>query len=442
MDLSPNVIEDLYLNLLENFKEFGSENIEIEARLGEWNNRFINGITKGEYELLKRFFLHDPEFTSEKKKIVDYFYKNFLGKKYRVSYDEQNQIIESIEKKRLKNFQYSIGNYYTWRISASAEVDNSEIIANTPQSSYINKRHKDRLTFKNKSNSSFIIDLTWVQSEDGYAFDNSYEIEIELTPSNNMEESLHILSTVMVKIDHILTEFQVGRYPEIRYKLPSNVHAEILYDFQNSLQISDTSFIGTYPLDLDKQIHLDNYFISVHPVGKRYLLFIHQHKGVFLISESNNIYPVPELERLTSLAKKGHIILDGDMVRHRQDLNAFYLISDCLCYEGKSIFDKPFDVRIHYIGKIVTEYRMKFNDLDYPFFLIGKPIFKIEQFNKLKEFINVEKRFFQDKKRYHDYHGFILIPGKKKYEFKMNKDMYYIEEDDYRKIKVLENFVQ
>lgn len=441
MNVSPMVIEDLYSNLLENFKEFGSENIEIEARIGEWNNRFINGITKEEYELLKRFFINDPDFTYEKKIIIDYFYKNFLGKKYRVSYDEQNQIIESIEKKRLKNFQYSIGNYYTWRISASAEVDNDEIAKNTPQGSYINKRNKNRLTFKNKLNSSFIIDLTWVQSEDGHAFDNSYELEIELTPSNKIGESLHILSSVMAKIDHILTEFQEGRYPEIRYQLPNSIHSEVFIDFQKALQVNDSSFIGTYPVNLDKQIHLDDYYVSVHPAGKRYLLFIHQSKGVFLISESNNFYLVPELDRLTSLAEKGHIILDGDMVRHRQDLNPFYLISDCICYEGKSIVDQPFDKRILYVGKIVNDYRMKFSDIDYPFFLIGKPIVKVEQFKFFKGSLNVEKHYFQDKKRYHDYHGFILIPGKKKYEFKTNYDMYYIKEVDYRKIKGLLNYV-
>lgn len=422
---------DLYFKLYDDIKRlsdyYGDKDLEVEARIGyQSRSGFVSGVTEKEFSILKRSLLNDKMLISTHKIIVDRFYY-VNNERYRFSFNENNEPIEVIKKTRIKNISHEWDETYSWRISISSERKTLP-----PQKvfngRFDSERRKQRYSFKSIVKPMWVIDITQVTT----ASEKSYEIEIELLSLYNLKTSLIQLCQVVIRIQNIITSAQKNGFPDVcMERVSDNEYDYILNEYTSCFGgHDDVGFLGTSPTPIPDEYRKLNqirhkYFISDKPVGVRYMMLIHKSQGVLLISEQMRIYVVPHLKKLSQyLADRGHTLIDCELVRHRSTFEPYFLIFDCVCFDGEFIGNDPYSRRISKIGEIVGVFRNKLGNS--PINIIGKFIIPVNDYKKL--FANLKQnegvKFYEDGKRSHDIEGFIFIPKDMPYSSEGCKKMY------------------
>lgn len=422
-----NTFDRLYDEINYLLNTMPASELEVEARIGlQSSSGFSSGVTRQEFNVLKRSLLSDSTLSLETTDVIDRF-SSIHGEKYRWSYNDQGEVLAVLKKRRLKNLQHNLDDLYGWRISISSEIQEppTRIIS---EGSRMADRHKKRFSFKEKKDPLWVIDMTEVKTNEAV----TYEVEIELLSLDNLGEKIDALEAIIDRIHNLVLRSGGDGFPDIVLQGLTDDEESLFMDDYHAIfnQQSKEVFLGTFPTPLPDQYKDvrrlgDQYFICDHPTGSRCMIFFHTSMGVFLITDKGSVYRISQLERLCEyLAIKGHTIIDCELVRHRNTYEPYFLIFDCICRDGIFLGNERYKDRIRRIGEIVAIFRDKIKEPSIS--LMGKFITPLRDVRKL--FANMqlssEDKYYDDGKRCHSIKGYIFIPMDMKYEPGQCKYMY------------------
>eukprot|EP01104_Vermistella_antarctica_P018558 TRINITY_DN691_c0_g1_i1.p1 TRINITY_DN691_c0_g1~~TRINITY_DN691_c0_g1_i1.p1 ORF type:complete len:603 (+),score=145.61 TRINITY_DN691_c0_g1_i1:150-1958(+) len=432
-----------------------SGKLEVEARLGKFQQqRFHPGTTSTKFQEV-RALLEEKGFTCRATDRTDYIYPSVEGQSVRFTCDTATEeMLEITIKQRITDIDLNTpqsASHFSLdcRLSMSSETECE--LPDELADGWIMRRRKQRFSydFKTKGGETFwVIDMTIVDNV-GTDDPTQYEIEFELLDwvvmdLNKLDRAKQVAQALWDcyswlncpptapshkysdKFPNLPIEQVVGADLEpLRQACWSVFPEEALLGSKGSK--GRTFFPGALPVALSRRhfprIQSNDYFVSEKTDGVRFILFLAQNVpncsagGAFLVDRNFDFYRVEEFDELvTQFGEAGATVLDGEMLIHASTQRLTFLVFDMYCFQGRSTCSEKLSERLKGVRDFIGSYRQAFesgSDTFTPFRITGKafqPKQSVERVFNLIKLGQDRHWYYQDKSRHHKTDGIILTP--------------------------------